>query len=90
MIRTSKGRFAIQFDNGYKISVVNGFGSYSENHYNRDCISGDNCVSKDCEIAILDDKNNFCTRKLLDSEDDVIGYVSTKKLLEIIEKVARS
>lgn len=35
MIQTSYGQFKITFKNGYTISVVNGYGSYSENHYNQ-------------------------------------------------------
>ena len=34
-IRTDKGHFWITFENGYTLSVFNGYGSYSDNHYNR-------------------------------------------------------
>lgn len=34
MISTSYGHCWITFENGYTISIFNGFGSYSENHFN--------------------------------------------------------
>ena len=34
MISTSFGHCWIKFENGYTISIFNGFGSYSDNHFN--------------------------------------------------------
>ncbi len=36
MLKTDKGHFWLTFKNGYTISVFNGFGSYSENHYRKE------------------------------------------------------
>ena len=33
MIQTDKGHFKLKFKNGYEISIINGFGSYSENTF---------------------------------------------------------
>lgn len=33
MIQTDKGHCWLTFENGYMVSIFNGFGSYSENHF---------------------------------------------------------
>ena len=92
MITTDKGSFQIRFNNGYKLSIINGFGSYSENHYKQDLLekqNDDNCggiSSKNCEIAII--KNSeFVTNNILNSGDSVKGYVDIDELIEIINLV---
>ena len=94
MISTSFGHCWIKFENGYTISIFNGPGSYSENHFNhklfekmRDLDFQDKCDSKDCEVAILHDKLGFCTRTFIDSEDSVIGYITSDELPELMQKV---
>ena len=32
-VRTEMGHFWITFDNGYTLSVFNGYGSHTENHF---------------------------------------------------------
>ena len=39
MIQTDKGHFRLTFENGYTISIFNGFGSHSENHFNRNLLN---------------------------------------------------
>ena len=94
MISTSFGHCWIKFENGYTISIFNGPGSYSENHFNhklfekmRDLGFQDRCDSKDCEIAIIHDKLGFCTRTFIDSADSVIGYITSDELPELMMKV---
>ena len=93
-ITTAIGHCWIDFDNGYKLSIFNGFGSYSENHMNfeqhtkilkdKDLLS--RWESKDVEVAIIKD-GKFVTSEILDVEDDIKGYVSVEELIEIINKV---
>lgn len=96
MIRTELGHFWITFDNGYTISVFNGYGSYTENHTNikhwqeiskiGDIYS--NWTSDTCEISVLD-KNGigFKTKEILNHHEDVIGHVSVSELIEYINIV---
>ena len=94
MISTSFGHCWIKFENGYTISIFNGFGSYSENHFNHKLFEKmkkldfqDKCDSKDCEIAITHDKLGFCTRTFIDSSDSVRGYITPDELPELMKKV---
>lgn len=88
MIITDRGRFKLTFENGYTVSVINGFGSYSDNLYNTKLILGKKpIISEDCEIAIIKNEE-FCTKKFIDNGDDVKGYVLPDELAEIILKVA--
>lgn len=89
MIQTDKGHFWLTFENGCMISVFNGFGSYSENHFRTDLLKNlENCNvnSKDCEIAIIH-HNMFITSSFVECSDSVKGYVSADELANIIYKV---
>lgn len=77
MLKTDKGHFWLTFKNGYTISVFNGFGSYSENHYRKEPEFA-SVDSNDCEIAIS---------RFAECNDSVKGYVSVDELVEIIYKV---
>lgn len=92
-INITAGHCWLVFDNGYTISIFNGFGSYSENHFNyklgHKMLNNEpilECKTDDCEIAIMKD-DRFCTRNFIESDDSVKGYVSTDELAEIIYKV---
>lgn len=94
MISTELGHCWIQFENGYMISIFNGFGSYSENHFNRkefDKLHNpkpfDRCESESCEIAIM--RNDiFCTSNFIpDCDSSVMGYVKPDELPDIMKKV---
>ena len=94
MIQTLTRHFWITFDNGYQISVFNGYGSYSENHFNYELIKDKNTSlngipSKDCEVAVIyKPSGKFATRTFIeDIEDDVKGYVSVDELVDLINKV---
>lgn len=88
MIRTRFGGFQIKFENGYTISIFNGFGSYSENHDKAEILSFKSLSvnSKDCEVAIIYN-GKFCTDKFIETDDDVKGYISADELADLIMKV---
>lgn len=85
VLGTDKGHFWLTFENGYTISVFNGFGSYSENHFRKEYEFA-SVDSNDCEIAILYN-NMFVTSRFVECNDSVKGYVSVEELAEIICKV---
>lgn len=93
MISTEFGRFQIKFENGYIISVFNGYGSYSENHFKKEIFEtmlnlklDDTCKSKDCEVAVIYE-DIFCTDKFIETDDSVKGYISADELADLIIKV---
>ena len=93
MISTRFGGFQIRFENGYTISIFNGFGSYSENHFNtklhekmENLNFTDSCISKDCEVAVIYE-DIFCTDKFIETDDSVKGYISADELADLIIKV---
>lgn len=94
MISTSFGHCWIEFENGYSISIFNGFGSYSENHFNhklfekmQDLDLQDRCNSKDCEVAIIHKELGFVTKSFIDSNDSVIGFIKPDELPDLMKKV---
>lgn len=89
MIQTNKGHCWLTFENGYKISIFNGYVAYNENRFKQDLfyIHGvDSIDSKDCEIAVIYD-GRFCTSTFIETDDDVKGYVSADELADVIYKV---
>lgn len=94
MISTSFGHCWIEFENGYSISIFNGFGSYSENHFNhklfekmQDLDFQDRCDSKDCEVAIIHKELGFVTKSFIDTNDSVIGFIKPDELPDLMKKV---
>ncbi len=85
---SERGHTTIGFDNGYKVSIVNGFGSYTENHFNTSLISNEKSpvVSHYCEVAIIF-KDNLVNP--LGWNDNVKGYVSLAELLKILNDVSK-
>lgn len=86
MIITYKGHKHIHFGKGVCLSIFNGFGSYSENHYEIEKMNKKIVITNDCEIAVLRN-NEFITEEVLGGNKVVKGYVTKKELKEIIEKV---
>lgn len=93
MISTRFSGFQIKFENGYTISIFNGFGSYSENHFNTELSEKmanlnftDSCVSKDCEVAVIYE-NKICTDRFIETDDSVKGWVTADELADLIKKV---
>lgn len=92
MIKTGIGIMQLTFENGYTLSVINGFGSYSENHFNFElsspnCKADDIAISTNCEIAIINPQEEFCTSEYLQCNGDVKGYVNINELADIISVV---
>lgn len=89
MIQTDKGHFWLTFENGYTISVFNGYGSYSENYLKKElsCTS-DSINSKNCEIAIIYNEI-FVTNNFIECTDSVKGYINADELADIIYKVKK-
>ena len=95
MISTRFGGFQIKFKNGYTISVINGFGSYSENHFNTKLCEkmrnnnikySDICETKDCEVAVIYE-DIFCTDRFIETDDSVKGWITADELADLIKKV---
>lgn len=89
MIQTDKGHCWLTFENGYKISIFNGYGSYSENHFKQDLFHIPECASvdsKDCEITVIYE-DIFCTDTFIETNDSVKGWVTADELADVIYKV---
>lgn len=86
MITTFRGHKWINFKNGYTLSIFNGFGSYSENHFNFEIRDKLIIRTKNCEVGISY-KNKLVTDSVLQCGDSVKGYVDKEELKEIIKKV---
>lgn len=74
------------FRKGVYLSIFNGFGSYSQNHFEINKMNKKIIITQDCEIAILR-KDEFITEEVLGGEGVVRGYITKKELKEIIKKV---
>ena len=88
---TSSGHIRMTFDNGYTVSIFNGFGSYTENHFKvkyADLEKNMDVYSNHVEIAIQKD-GKFVTKKVLGTPDDVEEMVTIDELMEILNKVQR-
>lgn len=94
MIEIGIGHCWLTFDNGYTLSIFNGYGSYSENNFNRELMDEMyikknifiTAKSKNCEVAILYD-GMFVTSDYLNCNDSVKDNVSFDELLKIIDLV---
>lgn len=90
---TESGHFWLEFDNGYTLSVFNGYGSYTENHYKFDQFKkqidgeGTKWESETIEVAILY-HNLFATQNILHS-DDSVTTINVNELPELISKIAK-
>ena len=78
----------MRFSNGYSISVQWGAGNYCDNHH----ISSDSSKkvasrgSSDAEVAIIQPNGDLMYRE--DWCDEVCGYLTTDKVLELMKEVA--
>lgn len=88
MIITYKGHKHIMFGKGVYLSIFNGFGSYSQNHFEIDKMKKKIIITQDCEIAILR-KDEFITEEVLGGEGVVRGYITKQKLKEIIKTIRK-
>lgn len=82
-IMDGKG-FALEFDNGYKVSVQWSAAHYCDNRrkdWRGDSLS-DRC--DDAEVAVIAPDGEFIK---LDEFDDIIGFVTPDKLVRILSAV---
>lgn len=89
-MKTDKGHFGITFDNGYTLSIFNGFGSYSDNHFKTDLLKQDDMLgieSQTCEIAIIYE-GELVTQNHIDCGDSVKGYITPNELVDIMKMVS--
>ena len=94
-IRTGMGKVQIKYDNGYTLSIVNGFGSHTENaddygkHWQiierRDITAS--WTSEDVEIAVISPANEFVTKELIKEAKDLVVTVSVRRLIEIMNEL---
>ena len=80
------GGFAIQFDNGYTVSVVFAAGSYSDNgrNYNFDEVIP--AASENCETAVIKPDGEFLRRE--GDNDDVRGWQTPQEVADTLSWVA--
>ena len=85
------GRCSLTFKNGYRVSLYNGFGSYTDNKFDMDLLEiDDNKIvnSTYCEIAVIRD-GKFVTSEITNNDDSVIGYASIEDVIDILNKVSK-
>jgi len=93
-IFANKG-FQIQFNNGWKISVMFGAGNYCEHRFNENIEPGKDVPiwnrhsSQDAEIAVFDPQDNFSSFPGCPEGDHVVGWNSADQMLEIMNWVAQ-
>ena len=95
-LKTASGHFWLEFDNGYTLSVFNGFGSYTENHFKADKFTkileekdiNSSWESETVEIGILY-KDELVTKNFLQCEDNVetINVSELPKLINVLSLI---
>lgn len=93
IVSRENSKISMFFQNGYSISIIFGWGSYTDNrnHPKMNDLSKEyEVTSSTVEIAIFDSNNNwynFETEKFEKDSTDVAGYISIDDLAEWIYKV---
>lgn len=93
-IRTEMGHFWITFENGYTLSVFNGYGSHTENNFAFDKWNKivkehhifEGWESKLVEIAIINQEGDLITQDIIES-DDSVKTIDINELVEVINIV---
>lgn len=94
-LRTEGGHFWITFENGYTLSVFNGYGSHTENNfafdkwrrvYENGNVYENYWESKLVEIAIINQEGDLITQNVIKS-DDSVKTIDINELVDIINKV---
>ncbi len=94
-IRTEGGHFWITFENGYTLSVFNGYGSHTENNFafdkwHRVYENGNPFEnyweSKLVEIVIINKEGDLITQDIIES-DDSVKTIDINELVEVINIV---
>lgn len=95
-VRIEMGHFWITFENGYTLSVFNGYGSHTENNFAlekwQDIVKHHKIFegwdSNLVEIAILNEEGNVITRDIIKSDDNV-KTVDVNELVEVINIISK-
>lgn len=87
---TQNSGFHITFKNGVTLSTQFGSNSYSQNRHRDVHIDNDCTSSRDCEIAIWNEKDKWLTKDILYKaglyvDDDVKGWVEVSEWSKIVE-----
>ena len=94
-LRTEGGHFWITFENGFTLSVFNGYWSHTENHsafdkwervYESRNIYENYWESKLVEIAIINQEGDLVTQNIIES-DDCVKTIDINELVEVINIV---
>jgi hypothetical protein len=72
-----------EFKNGWKISVSAGEFPYS---YPRENFGNPEGYSS-FEVAVIDNNDDFATKRITDSDDDVLGWMSRDEINELIQVI---
>lgn len=84
---TSNKGFHITFSNGMTVSVQFGRANYCQN-YDSGFSESAMVSCPDAEVAIWNSDSLWMTDTVLGNGDDVVGYVTPDRLLEILDKAA--
>lgn len=86
----------IVFDNGYTLSIQWGAGTHSS-YYGAnawDYISGrksyDPATVTEVEIAVWDDKGNWCTERFTDRSGDTLGSQTANDVRALIDRISKA
>jgi len=72
-----------EFKNGWKISVSAGEFPYS---YPRENFGNPEGYSS-FEVAVIDNNDDFATKRITNSDDDILGWMSRDEINELIQVV---
>ena len=72
-----------EFKNGWKISVSAGEFPYS---YPRENFGNPEGYSS-FEVPVIDNNDDFATKRITDSDDDVLGWMSRDEINELIQVI---
>lgn len=92
-VSTMRKGFQMTFENGLTISVQWGAGNYCQNQHNFDHDNpfGHDMKSKNAEIAIFDERDEFIDPRLFidcSTDGQVAGWLSAEEVAELIYKVS--
>lgn len=92
-VSTMRKGFQMTFENGLTISVQWGAGNYCQNQHNFDHDNpfGHDMKSKNAEIAIFDEHDDFIDPRLFidcSTDGQVAGWLSAEEVAELIYKVS--
>lgn len=85
------GRERIILNNGLEISVINCYGSYTDNKFDLELLRKElkgrgsyKIISDEVELAVIKD-GEFATKEYLYGAGDVVGHITPQQYKKIIE-----